>query len=140
MSSGVSDQPKSLEESFRGAKNRALAAHFGEGISIGIEDGLYPNPLQDAHYFNISVSCLFDGVNFHFGTSSSFAYPIELTELVFSEGLDMAQALNNLDYTDNPKVGQEGGAIGILSKGKLMRTQYCQQGVFMAIVNWQSKL
>ncbi len=139
VSSGVSDQPKTLEETFTGAEQRARAAFGPEAdqggvLAVGIEDGLFPNPRVAARYLNVCVTCIFDGEALHFGTSSAFEYPPEVTRLVFEEQLNISEAMNASGYTQNPNLGSDIGAIGVLSKGRMVRLDYTQQAIRAALI------
>ncbi len=139
VSSGVSDQPKTLDETFAGAEQRARAAYEakprGEGVlAVGIEDGLFANPRVAARHLNICVTCIFDGEALHFGTSSAFEYPPEVTRLVFEQQLNISEAMNASGYTKNPDLGRDVGAIGVLSKGRMVRREYTQQAIRAALI------
>jgi len=104
--SGVSVQPKSLEETIQGAMNRAK---------------------------NVFDDC---GKEFHIGLSSAWEFPDKkITELMIKEGLDMSEAINRAGLTDNPQIGSEEGAIGILTKGRLTRKDYTKQALRTALIH-----
>ena len=136
VDSGVNDQPQSLEETYNGSRNRAIEAYQkGAFFSIGLEDGIYLVPGTEWTYMNICVCTLFDGEKFHYGTSSSFEYPQEITDLVRGRALDVSEALGAAGYTGNAEIGSAEGAIGILSKGRMIRKDYARQAVFSALIH-----
>jgi inosine/xanthosine triphosphatase len=93
--SGVADQPKSLAQTVRGAKNRArAAAKFGD-IGVGIEDGLIKVPQTLTGFMNTCVCALYDGKRYYLGMSAAFEYPPEAVKLV-KKGLDINQAFYKL--------------------------------------------
>jgi len=140
--SGVADQPKSLEETIQGAQNRAKNAFEGgcEALSlekgdlaIGIEDGLMTVPQALTGFINVCVAALYDGKRFYLGISSGFEYPPKAIELV-KNGQDINQAFYALGLTDDPKIGSDRGAIGILTKGRWVRKDTVKQALTAALI------
>ena len=135
VDTGVDEQPRTLEETFSGAKNRArLAWDETCQYSFGLEDGLFPVPVEEGAYMNVCVCAIYDGEGFVYGTSSAFEYPQDIIDKVMDEGLDVSQALNACGYTKNAGIGSDIGAIGILSKGRLVRQDYAKQAVQVAVL------
>ena len=135
VNSGVSEQPKSVDETIRGAMNRAKSAFRNCEYSFGLEDGLMQVPNTKTDYMNICACAIYDGQNYHIGLSSAFEFPLDVTRLVLKEGLDINQAFYRAGLTKNPKVGSAEGAIGILTHGKLLRKDYTKQAVMMALIH-----
>lgn len=134
--SGVPDQPKSLEETVRGAKNRAKAIFNGGDYSIGIESGLMHVPGSKSGYMDVCVCAIYDGTEFHIGLSSAWEFPdVSTTDLMIKEGLDMSQAINKAGMTKNPQIGSAEGAIGILTKGRMDRKEYTKQALRTALIH-----
>lgn len=138
--SGVREQPLSLEETYRGAEGRArgaLEARPEAAWAIGVEDGMYPCPADAARHLNVCVACVLgrEGAR-HFGASSSFMYPVEVARRVLDEGMDVSEALRAEGLTAHPKIGADVGAIGLLSKGRLVREDYTKQAVLAALLPW----
>lgn len=134
VNSEVSDQPKSIDETIRGAINRARNAFQNCNYSFGLEDGLMQVPNTKTNYMNICACAIYDGQNYHIGLSSAFEYPYDVTKLVFDEGLDINQAFHKVGLTKNPKVGSAEGAIGILTHGRLPRKEHNKQAITMALI------
>lgn len=140
VESGVSDQPKNLEESVQGAKNRASNAFSEEfDYSMGIESGLFEVPLSDGILADLCVCVIFDGKNFSYGFSCGFELPQKITDLMMNEGLDMTQASNEVGLSKNPKLGEAEGLIGILTKGKISRKRYTKQAIMTALIKLENK-
>lgn len=139
VNSGVSDQPRSAEETIQGAINRARNAFKDCNYSFGIEDGLMKVPNTKTDYMNICACVIYDGKNFHLGLGPAFEYPIEVTRLVIEEGLDIDQAYYRAGLTDNPNIGSYEGVIGMLTKGKLSRKEYTKLAVMMALIHLENK-
>lgn len=135
VDTGVDEQPRSLEETFAGARNRARLAWQGDcKYSFGLEDGLFPVPVEEGSYMNICVCAVYDGESFVYGSSSAFEYPKDIIDKVMNEGLDVSEALNSCGYTKDADIGSDIGAIGILSKGRLVRQDYAKQAVELAML------
>lgn len=135
VSSEISEQPKSVDETIRGAINRSRNAFQNCNFSFGLEDGLMRVPNTKTNYMNVCACAIYDGQNYHIGLSSAFEYPHDVTKLVFEEGLDINQAFHRVGLTKNPKVGSSEGAIGILTHGRLLRKEYTKQAITMALIH-----
>ena len=142
VDSGVSDQPKSLEESVRGAQNRArnaFSSQFGCDYSMGIESGLFEIPLSDGSWGDLCVCVIFDGKNFAHGFSCGIELPQKITDLMLNDGLDMTQASNEAGLSKNPKLGEAEGLIGVLTKGRISRKRYTKQAIMTALIKLENK-
>jgi inosine/xanthosine triphosphatase len=137
--SKVSDQPKSIGETIQGAINRATNSFSDCRYSFGLESGLMKVPHTKTGYMDFTACAIYDGTNHHLGLSSAFEYPTEVTQLVFNEGLDINQAFHKIGLTKDPKVGSSEGAIGILTKGRLLRKDYTKQAITMALIHLENK-
>ena len=140
VDSGVNDQPQSFQETFEGAKNRARDSFDDCDISFGIEDGIFKIPETDKTYMNVCVCIMYNGENFHYGCSSIFEYPEEITDLVHSRALNISEALGAAGYTGNPDIGSAEGAIGILSEGRMVRKDYTKQAINSTLIHLQNFL
>lgn len=137
--SGVSDQPKSLEETVNGAITRAKNA-FSENIdySFGIESGLMEVPHTKSGIMDVCVCAIFDGRNIHLGLSSAFEPPKKIVDLMHKNGMDMSQACLEAGLTSNPKLGASEGLIGILTRGRMDRLAYTTQAVITALIHLEN--
>jgi inosine/xanthosine triphosphatase len=134
--SDVSDQPKTLDETIQGAMNRARHSFNGCDYSIGLESGLMVVPHTKSGYLDVCVCAIYDGNEFHLGLSSAWEFPDKkVMEIIINEGLDMSQAINKAGMTNNPNIGSEAGAIGLLTKGKVDRKEYTKQALRMALIH-----
>jgi len=135
VSSMVSDQPLSLEETIKGACNRAKEAFGDCNFSIGLEAGLMCVPMSKTGYMDFCACAIYDGNEFHIGLSSMWEFPDKrFTELIL-QGKDMTQAVNMLGLSNDPNVGSKEGAIGILTKGRLTRKEYTKQALRTALIH-----
>ena len=142
VESGVSDQPKTLEETVRGAKNRAqhaFSSQFGCDYSMGIESGLFEIPLSDGIFADICVCTIFDGRKNSLGFSCGFELPQKISDLIMNDGLDMTQAANEIGLSKNPKLGAAEGLIGILTKGRIKRKDYTKQAIMTALIKLENE-
>jgi inosine/xanthosine triphosphatase len=139
-SSGISDQPKSLEETIQGAMNRAKGAWSDCDYSIGLESGLMEVSLSKTGHMDVCACVIYDGKEFHLGLSSVWEFPDKkILDSILNEGLDMSQAINKAGLTKNPGIGSEEGAIGILTKGRLNRKEYTKQALRTALIHLEPK-
>ena len=138
VSSSVSEQPLTLEETVVGARNRAKAAFVDCTYSIGIESGMFEVPFTRTGYMNVTFAVIFDGENYAMGGSPLFEYPLTATHLVLEGEHDMSAALKELGYTDKEKVGYEEGCIGMLTKGRMTRAAYARYAVQMALTQLEN--
>ena len=141
--SGVSEQPMTLEETARGARNRADAAYRAHAqaavggpsrgglphLGVGIESGLF---VIDGRHFDVCVVSAYDGAAHHLGLSCAFEIPKAIMEHVL-RGCDLSQACNASLITSDPKLGEHGGLIGLLSSGRITREQYTVQALNTAL-------
>lgn len=135
VATGVPEQPKSLDDTLRGAINRARRAFEACDLSVGIEDGLFAVPHTQSGYMNVCACAIFDGRRAHLGLASAFEYPPEVVRLVIDEGLDVTQAFVKAGLSNNAKLGAAEGAIGVLTDGRLTRRAYAKQAVVMALIH-----
>jgi len=139
IASGVSDQPKSLKETIKGAMNRSKDAFQSCDYSFGIESGLMAVPNTKTGYMDVTVCAIFDGNEFHLGLSSAWEAPLEVANYILKEGLDMNQAAHKAGFTKDLKVGSKEGLIGIMTKGRLSRKQYTKEALRTALIHIEVK-
>ena len=137
--SGVSDQPKSIEEVIRGARNRAKSAFKDCDLSFGIESGLMQVPYTKTGFMDFCACVIFDGDKFHVGLSSAWECPIKINELIHGENLDMNQAVVKLGLSKDPKIGSSEGLIGLMTKNRVTRKEYTKQSIKMALIHLENK-
>lgn len=131
VESGVPEQPFDVE-TVRGARNRAAAAFSSEfEFSVGIEAGLLEFPLLETGYLDVQFCSVFDGDGHTVGCGPGFQYPEAVLNKVLS-GLTVGDAMDLL--TGEEDVGSGVGAIGVLSRGEMDRTELTEQAVLMALV------
>ncbi len=128
--SGVGEQPVNLEETIKGAINRAKGV-FGEcSYSAGIEDGISRVPQTASGYMNFCCCAIYDGSRIYLGLGPAFEYPPECTNKVIAKGITVSEAF--APVSGKPGIGYEEGIIGWLTGGRINRKDYTKQAVEMA--------
>lgn len=135
VASGVSEQPKELDEIVQGAIARAKAAFKDCEYSVGLESGLMGVPHTKSGYMDIAACAIFDGKEVHLGLSSGFEPPKEIVRLVFEEGHNLGTASKVAGLTEKEELGKHEGLIGILTKGRVDRKEQAKQAVITAMLH-----
>ncbi|OHA70933.1 MAG: hypothetical protein A3H01_00930 [Candidatus Wildermuthbacteria bacterium RIFCSPLOWO2_12_FULL_40_9] len=133
--SEVSNQPKTLEETIRGAINRAKNAFGNCDYSVGLESGIFPVPNTKSGYMDVCMCAIYDGKEYHIGASPMFEYPKKLIDLIFKNNYEVDDAAREMGITDNPRVGRAEGVIGILTGGVINRKMYSKIAVITALLH-----
>ena len=135
VSSGVSDQPLSDEETLRGALNRmgrAAAIAPDADYWIGIEGGLEERAGELAAFAWVVVR---SGVTTGKGRTASFFLPAQVAALV-REGRELGEADDMVFGRENSK--QENGAVGILTADVIDRVKLYEQAVILALIPFKN--
>jgi inosine/xanthosine triphosphatase len=143
ISSEVSDQPLSLEEIIRGAKNRARNAFDnckGCHYAFGIESGLFEALGTQTGYLEACICCIYDGISDHIGLSCGFEIPPTILHYVLNQQMDLSQACFHSGITSNAKLGSAEGLVGILTKGRINRKEYTKQCITTALIQLENHL
>lgn len=131
----VFGHPKSAEETADGAIQRAKKAYEGNDYGFGIESGLFALPFSKSGYVEVAVCAIYDGKQVHLGTSPGFEWPKAVIDGILKKGLDGSQAVKEAGMTDQEKVGENEGIVGILTKGRMSRTDYNKTAIMMALAH-----
>ena len=136
VKSGVSEQPKSLDEIMQGAQNRARNAYNSDkfSLAVGIENGIVPAMMLASGYLELAHCAIYDGERFYSGQSSAFEVPRKVAALMLEKGYDMNRAVLEAGFSDDPELGKGEGIIGLLTNGRVDRTRQTIQAVEMALV------
>ncbi|HEY4502382.1 MAG TPA: inosine/xanthosine triphosphatase [Candidatus Paceibacterota bacterium] len=135
VSSGVSDQPKTLEETIQGAMHRASSAFRNCEYSIGLESGLMSVPKTKSGFMDVCVCAIFDGKEYHLGLSSAWEVPKQVMQHMLEEGLNMTQAAIKAGLSENENLGAAEGLVGLMTKGRLTRKAYTQEALRTALIH-----
>ena len=137
--SGVSEQPKSLEETVQGAINRATIVFNGCIYSFGIESGLMRVPQTKTGSMDFCVCAIYDGKDYNLGLSCAFEFPTKVIKMIHEQGIDSNEAFYRAGLTNLQKIGSSEGAIGMLTKGRISRKDYTKQAIQMALIHLENR-
>ena len=129
--SGVPPQPLSLDDIYTGACNRAreVMTRHRPHYAVGIEAGIYP---QGVHRIDTQYCAILDREGIlTIGHSGGFTYPPSVVKEV-EKGKEIGDIFATLSGTEDIKHRE--GAIGMLSKGWITRTEFSCQSVQMALI------
>ena len=144
VSSGVSEQPFSLEETVQGATNRAWRALAqspqGTKFAFGIESGVFyssagangPSVLLDL------TACVIvqDGVAPPVvGFSSAWQVPHDVATIMARDKVTMDEAARRAGHTTEEKIGQTIGLVGVLWHELITRQSLAEQSVIAAMIS-----
>ena len=132
VESCVPDQPFGLDETIKGAVNRAKEAYSDKvDLSVGIESGLMETPKTITGYIDLQWCAIFDGDRITLGVSSGFEYPPEVVKEVLN-GFEVGDVMDRI--TGITDLGTKKGAVSHLSKDMLDRTENTEQCVLTAMI------
>ncbi|WP_111707805.1 inosine/xanthosine triphosphatase [Lutibacter citreus] len=136
VSSEVSDQPLSNNETFKGASNRAQNAkqqYIDATYWVGIEGGIQPNNEEmEAFAWIVIKSNLKTGKS----RTGTFFLPTEIVKLI-NKGLELGEADDIVFNKSNSK--QENGAVGLLTNNIIDRTSYYLEAVILALIPFKNE-
>lgn len=136
VSSGVTDQPMTDAETFRGSTQRAENARLampGADYWVGMEGGLEDKNGELEAFAWIVVLGASGKVGK--GRTSTFFLPATVAELV-RQGKELGEAGDIVFGLQNSK--QQMGAVGILTHGIINRTEYYEQAVVVALIPFKN--
>jgi len=132
VDSCVGEQPFGLDETIKGAINRAKKAYSDDlDFGVGVESGLMKTPHSISGYIDLQWCAIFDGDKITLGVSSGFEYPPCVIENVLN-GKEVGDVMDRV--TGIKELGEKMGAVSYLSKGMLDRTQNTEQCILMAMI------
>ncbi|KAG5471385.1 hypothetical protein LSCM1_01469 [Leishmania martiniquensis] len=138
VSSGVSAQPMSAEETQRGALNRAKAAlnaapdaDYGVGLEGGIEH-------IAGRWFECGWMVILEQTTGKCGIGSSARFEMSETIMrpILNEGKELAEVIDNLTGDEDVRSGL--GAMGVLTAGHLDRAAAYEHGLMFALAPFLS--
>lgn len=128
---GVPSQPIGLEQTIKGAINRAKRAYQDCDLSIGIESGLLKVPHTLTGYIDLQWCATYNGKTITLGVSAGFEYPPKVIKEV-KKGKEVGDIMDKITGIKN--LGEKTGAIYYLTKGLLDRTKNTEQCILMAMI------
>lgn len=133
-SSVAKAQPRGLKEMTAGATTRARFAlsKVGGDLGVGVEAGIF---LIGDTYFDNQVAAVVDGSGkVSLGHSAGYSLPRRAMERLFDEGQELERWAEKVSGVN--EVGDKGGLIHYLSKGRMSRTDLTEQCVVTALIPW----
>ena len=138
IDSGVGDQPRSDEETRRGARNRAANAREnspGADFWVGLEGGIEVVGEQLMAFAWMAVL----GSNGHLSSARSATLPLPPSvRKLIDAGLELGEANDKVFATANSKQG--GGAYGLLTDGLYTRESVYTQTLVLALLPFVNDL
>jgi len=136
--SDVSDQPRSDEETRRGARNRAQNAavtHRQADFWIGLEGGIENMDGQLMAFAWMAAL----GKDTRISDARTVTLPLPAAvKLLLDQGLELGEANDRVFSTINSK--QQGGAFGLLTNGLYTREQVYIEALVMALIPFVNPL
>jgi len=136
-SSVAKAQPKGLEEMSQGAAARAkyALATAGGDFGVGVEAGIFT---IDGVYFDNQVAAIADpSGKVSFGHSAGYMLPRDAMEKLFREGKELERWAEGVSGIK--EVGDKGGLIRYLTRGRMNRAELTEQCVVTALIPWHHR-
>ena len=136
VSSEVPDQPSNNEETFSGARNRALNARKKINDAkfwVGIEGGVQKNGAGTEVFAWV---CIISEAQTGKARTASFFLPKKITDLL-EKGYELGDADDMVFKQKDSK--KKTGAVGILTKELISRSQYYAEAVVLALIPFINK-
>lgn len=136
-SSVAKAQPKGLEEMASGATARARFAlsKAGGDFGVGVEAGIFT---IGEVYFDNQVAAIVDKTGkVSLGHSAGYMLPRDAMEKLFRDGRELERWAEEVSGVK--EVGDKGGLIKHLTRGKMDRTQLTEQCVLTALIPWHHR-
>jgi len=133
-SSVAKAQPRGLEEMAAGAAARAKysLSKAGGDFGVGVEAGIFT--IGDV-YFDNQVAAIADGSGrVSLGHSAGYSLPRGAMEKLFEERQELERWAEKVSGIT--EVGDKGGLIHFLTKGRVSRTDLTEQCVVTALIPW----
>jgi inosine/xanthosine triphosphatase len=127
-------QPRGLEEMASGAAARAKFAlsTVGGDFGVGVEAGIFT---VDGVYFDNQMAAIVDpSGKVSFGHSAGYMLPRDAMESLFAQGKELERWAE--DISGIKEVGDKGGLIRHLTKGRMTRATLTEQCVVTALIPW----
>jgi inosine/xanthosine triphosphatase len=133
-SSVAKAQPRGLEEMIAGATARAKFAltKLGGDFGVGVEAGIFTIA---GVYFDNQVAAISDASGkVSLGHSAGYSLPKNDMDKLFKDGRELERWAE--EVSGIKEVGDKGGLIKHLTKGRMTRTDLTEQCVITALIPW----
>ena len=133
-SSVAKAQPKGLDEMTAGATARAKYALSvaGGDFGVGVEAGIFT--IGDVYFDNQVAAIVDKSGNVSLGHSAGYMLPRDDMEKLFRDGRELERWAE--EVSGIKEVGDKGGLVQHLTKGKVTRTDLSEQCVVTALISW----
>ncbi|ULH14943.1 inosine/xanthosine triphosphatase [Deinococcus sp. KNUC1210] len=134
--SGVSEQPIGVEETMRGAVQRARAARAavaGAGYGVGLEGGVRFEPSapeEGGGCWLFGIVAVTDGTRLEVGRSAELRLPPPVAARLYA-GEELGPIMDELSGQQNIK--QKAGTVGLLTGGLLSRADVWQMALTLSL-------
>jgi inosine/xanthosine triphosphatase len=144
LTTRVKVQPMSLDETVKGARQRAEfaireeEAAFGVGVEAGIIKLAEENTDGKGFFLNVQIAAIVDSSHrLSFGSSAGFQIPARFVSLIEGQRVELDKYSHEL--TGAKRIREEHGVVYHLSKRYLSRVEMTEQCVSMALIPWLNK-
>ena len=145
IDSGVSETPISENEIIKGAINRAYTLkndmdklNEKADYYIGMEGGFHQNDIEGSKVtFIQGWAAVYDGSEFHFGSSPNLSVPQGLVRSVYEKGESLGIAIDR--YSDIPDVRSNQGVFGFLTNDNITRKLSFKYALISAFAPFYNK-
>jgi len=130
-------QPLGLRQMSEGAVARAKFAlsRAGGDFGVGVEAGIFK---VWRLYFDHQQAAVVDGTGrVSLGHSAGYPLPHLAIDRMIEEGKELEEFAKELSGID--RIGDKGGLIHYLTKGKMSRASLTEQCVVMALIPWLNR-
>ena len=133
-SSVAKAQPKGLDEMVEGATARARFAlsKVGGDFGVGVEAGIFT--ISGVFFDNQQAAIVDSSGKVSVGQSAGYMLPKEAMESMIKEGRELERWAEDISGIN--EIGDKGGLIHFLSKGKMSRAELTEQCVTTALIPW----
>jgi len=127
-------QPRGLEEMTAGATARAKYAlsKVGGDYGVGVEAGIFT--IGEVHFDNQVAAVVDKSGRVSLGHSAGYMLPRDAMEKLFRDGRELERWAE--EVSGIKEVGDKGGVIDFLTKGRMSRTDMTEQCVVTALAPW----
>ena len=134
VDSGVAAQPRSVAETIEGAQTRAASAFATRvvDLAVGLEGGVAPVPVGEGWQL-IMWAAATDGSRSHIGMGPGITLPPAIARPV-ADGVELGLVMDTI--SDERDTAKGAGAIGVLTDGRLTRTDALTAAVATAASFW----
>lgn len=137
MPSGVNEQPKSMDETYEGARNRhallvdAIGSRATSAYLITIESGIF-TPRAEHNYFGTTTLFVDYGDERHVGIDVDIEFPKHMTDRVPSEFKDLGELVKT-EYgatTSDP--------FPYVTNGKMTRAKVIEDALHRVLIQFET--